>query len=136
MTFPIFSPAFFSFKKKLLAFLRFLFNRLAQITSYLLDIDMTLCSLFLLQQINFNESWNTFVAIKIHSTHTANFYTGNFQKKIICKIQFASLFLLFLHIIPQKKDCRRQVLDLGILFYKNDILKAQFLVIYISTKNI
>ena len=45
--------------------LRFLYNRLALIMCYLLDIDLALFSLLLLWEVKSNKSWNTFFAIKV-----------------------------------------------------------------------
>ena len=44
---------------------RFLYNRLALIMWYLLDIDLALFCLLLLWEVKLNKSWNTFFAIKV-----------------------------------------------------------------------
>ena len=43
----------------------FLYNRLALIIWYLLDIDLALFSLLLLWEIKSNKSWNTIFALKV-----------------------------------------------------------------------
>ena len=44
--------------------LKFLYNRLALIMCYLLDIDLALFSLLLLWEVRVNKSWHTFLAKK------------------------------------------------------------------------
>ena len=45
--------------------LRFLYNRLALIMCYLLDINLGLFNLLLLWEVKWNKSWNTFFPIKV-----------------------------------------------------------------------